>query len=90
MSRPLVVTDCDEVLLHMVRHFRDWLGEAHGIEFPLDSNPFASNGSSAMCRTVRATSATSITGSGTTEPSACSAPRCIAAVMSVAALPMSI
>jgi FMN phosphatase YigB (HAD superfamily) len=42
MSRPLVVTDCDEVLLHMVRHFGDWLGETHGIEFPLDSNPFAS------------------------------------------------
>ena len=42
MSRPLVVTDCDEVLLHMVRHFRDWLDEAHGIEFPLDGNPFAS------------------------------------------------
>lgn len=42
MSRPLVVTDCDEVLLHMVRHFRDWLGAAHSIEFPLDSNPFAS------------------------------------------------
>ena len=41
MSRPLVVTDCDEVLLHMVRHFRDWLGEAHGIEFALDGNPFA-------------------------------------------------
>jgi hypothetical protein len=42
MSRPLVVTDCDEVLLHMVRHFRAWLGEVHGIEFPLDGNPFAS------------------------------------------------
>ena len=42
MSRPLIVTDCDEVLLHMVRHFRDWLGEAHDIEFPLDANPFAS------------------------------------------------
>jgi len=41
MSRPLVVTDCDEVLLHMVRHFRDWLGEAHGIGFELDGNPFA-------------------------------------------------
>jgi len=40
--RPLVVTDCDEVLLHMVRHFRDWLGEAHDIEFPLGGNPFAS------------------------------------------------
>jgi hypothetical protein len=42
MSRPLVVTDCDEVLLHMVRHFRAWLDEAHDIEFPLNHNPFAS------------------------------------------------
>lgn len=41
MSRPLIVTDCDEVLLHMVRHFRDWLGEEHGIEFLLEGNPFA-------------------------------------------------
>ncbi len=41
MSRPLVVTDCDEVLLHMVRHFRIWLGEEHGIEFLLEGNPFA-------------------------------------------------
>ncbi|OYW46071.1 MAG: hypothetical protein B7Z08_07875 [Sphingomonadales bacterium 32-68-7] len=31
MSRPLVVTDCDEVLLHFMRHFRDWLGEHHAI-----------------------------------------------------------
>ena len=41
MSRPLVVTDCDEVLLHMVRHFRAWLGEEHGIDFLLEGNPFA-------------------------------------------------
>jgi FMN phosphatase YigB (HAD superfamily) len=41
MSRPLVITDCDEVLLHMVRHFRDWLGEQHGIDFELAGNPFA-------------------------------------------------
>ncbi|MEO0061482.1 MAG: hypothetical protein RLZZ08_42 [Pseudomonadota bacterium] len=41
MNRPLVVTDCDEVLLHMVRHFRDWVGEEHGIAFRLDGNPFA-------------------------------------------------
>jgi len=40
MSRPLVVTDCDEVLLHMVRHFRDWLSEAHAIEFALSGDPF--------------------------------------------------
>lgn len=33
MSRPLLITDCDEVLLHMVRHFGAWLDEAHGIDF---------------------------------------------------------
>ena len=32
-GRPLLVTDCDEVLLHMVRHFSDWLGEEHAILF---------------------------------------------------------
>ncbi|MEO6153847.1 MAG: HAD family hydrolase [Croceibacterium sp.] len=41
MTRPLVVTDCDEVLLHMVRHFRDWMAEQHGVKFPLEGNPFA-------------------------------------------------
>ena len=35
MSRPLLITDCDEVLLHMVRHFGIWLDEAHDIEFTL-------------------------------------------------------
>ena len=40
MSRPLVITDCDEVLLHMVAHFRDWLGEAHDIEFAFDAPDF--------------------------------------------------
>jgi len=38
--RPLLITDCDEVLLHMVRHFRTWLDEAHGIDFALDSPDF--------------------------------------------------
>lgn len=33
MSRPLIVTDCDEVLLHMVVPFRDWLDEVHAVEF---------------------------------------------------------
>jgi FMN phosphatase YigB (HAD superfamily) len=41
MSRPLVVTDCDEVLLHLVRHFREWVGKAHGIAFELNANPFS-------------------------------------------------
>lgn len=33
MSRPLLITDCDEVLLHMVRHFGEWLDEAHDTDF---------------------------------------------------------
>ena len=40
-GRPLVITDCDEVLLHMVAPFRDWLDEAHGIEFRMIGNDFA-------------------------------------------------
>ena len=39
--RPLLITDCDEVLVHMVRHFRTWLGEAHAIDFRLDGGDFA-------------------------------------------------
>lgn len=35
MKRPLLISDCDEVLLHMVVPFRDWLDEAHGIDFEL-------------------------------------------------------
>jgi hypothetical protein len=31
--RPLLITDCDEVLLHMVRHFGTWLGDEHAIDF---------------------------------------------------------
>ena len=41
MSRPLLITDCDEVLLHMVSHFADWLDAEHGIHFDLDSGSFA-------------------------------------------------
>jgi hypothetical protein len=41
MSRPLFITDCDEVLLHMVSHFADWLDEAHNIRFDLDLGTFA-------------------------------------------------
>ena len=35
MTRPLLISDCDEVLLHMVRHFADWLGEAHDVDFTI-------------------------------------------------------
>lgn len=40
MTRPLVITDCDEVLLHMIGPFSDWLGEAHDIDFSLIGNEF--------------------------------------------------
>ena len=33
MSRPLIISDCDEVLMHMVAPFRVWLDELHGIHF---------------------------------------------------------
>jgi len=40
VSRPLLITDCDEVLLHMVSHFRDWLGEAHEVDFAFETGKF--------------------------------------------------
>ena len=40
MSRPLVISDCDEVILHMVVHFKDWLEETQGIDFNLVGNNF--------------------------------------------------
>jgi hypothetical protein len=52
MSRPLLITDCDEVLLHMVSHFEAWLGEAHDIDFDFEGGKFAD------ALTVRATGET--------------------------------
>jgi len=40
MNRPLLITDCDEVLLHMVSHFDAWLGEAHNIRFAFETGSF--------------------------------------------------
>ncbi len=40
MSRPLLITDCDEVLLYMIGHFRDWLAEEKGIHFDLSKPDF--------------------------------------------------
>ena len=40
-GRPLLITDCDEVLLHMVAHFQQWLGEAHDIHFAFETGSFA-------------------------------------------------
>jgi hypothetical protein len=39
-GRPLFVTDCDEVLLHMVAHFADWVSEAHDLSFDLSAPGF--------------------------------------------------
>ena len=39
--KPLLITDCDEVLLHMVRHFGVWLDEAHAIDFTPNGGDFA-------------------------------------------------
>ncbi len=41
MTRPLLITDCDEVLLHMVSHFGAWLDEAHAIDFTPDGGDFS-------------------------------------------------
>lgn len=38
--RPLLICDCDEVLLHMVRHFGVWLRERHDIEFTMSGGDF--------------------------------------------------
>jgi FMN phosphatase YigB (HAD superfamily) len=40
MNRPLVITDCDEVLLYMVSHFRDWLAEEEGVTFDMAKHDF--------------------------------------------------
>ncbi|MCK0127083.1 HAD family hydrolase [Erythrobacter sp. F6033] len=40
MSRPLIISDCDEVLLHMVVPFKEWLEESQGINFNLDGANF--------------------------------------------------
>ena len=41
MKRPLLISDCDDVLLHFLPHFAEWLDEAHGIRFDPDAPGFA-------------------------------------------------
>jgi hypothetical protein len=41
LKRPLLITDCDEVLLHMVSHFADWLEAEQGVRFALDTGRFS-------------------------------------------------
>ena len=40
MSRPLLISDCDDVLLHMLSHFSEWVMEVHGFEFSLEDRGF--------------------------------------------------
>ena len=40
MTRPLIITDCDEVLLHMVVPFREWLDEHHDVHFDMRERGF--------------------------------------------------
>ena len=41
MSRPLLISDCDDVLLHFAPHFAEWVAEAYGYSFSLDVPSFA-------------------------------------------------
>ena len=41
MNRPLVITDCDEVLMHMVVPFAEWVDTEHGVIFRIEDASFA-------------------------------------------------
>ena len=41
MSRPLIISDCDEVILHMVAPFKVWLEESQGVDFNLTGGDFS-------------------------------------------------
>ncbi|MEA2207320.1 MAG: hypothetical protein QOE77_4096 [Blastocatellia bacterium] len=40
MSKPLLISDCDDVLLHFAPHFAEWVAQAHGLVFNLDAPNF--------------------------------------------------
>ena len=41
MSKPLIISDCDEVLLHMIVPFGEWLEESQPVSFKLIGNDFS-------------------------------------------------
>jgi len=41
VTRPLLISDCDDVLLHFAPHFAEWVAEAHGFTFLLDAPGFS-------------------------------------------------
>ena len=40
-GRPLLISDCDEVILHFAAHFAEWVEEAADLTFALDAPGFA-------------------------------------------------
>lgn len=40
MSRPLLICDCDEVLLHMMAPFQGWLTDVRGVDFDFGRGEF--------------------------------------------------
>ena len=40
-GRPLLISDCDEVILHFASHFAEWVEEAADLRFHLDAPGFA-------------------------------------------------
>jgi FMN phosphatase YigB (HAD superfamily) len=41
MAKPLIISDCDEVLLHMIVPFGEWLEETQPVSFKLIGNDFS-------------------------------------------------
>lgn len=41
MTRPLIISDCDEVILHMVVPFKDWLAESQGVSLSMKGADFS-------------------------------------------------
>ncbi len=41
MAKPLIISDCDEVLLHMIVPFGEWLNETQDVSFNLIGNDFS-------------------------------------------------
>ena len=41
MTRPLLISDCDEVLFNLMPHFSEWLRESRGYEFEIAQPDYA-------------------------------------------------
>ena len=52
MNRPLIITDCDGVLLHMIAPFAEWVDAEHGVEFRMEDAGFANALRRKECGTV--------------------------------------